>query len=83
MEINYWYIPLVVLTLINITVSLYLMKRGDLEPFQKGAQIVLVWLLPFVAAIGLWLFHRSQDVPISSSKSSGGDSNTNITGSGD
>ncbi|MGR3979792.1 hypothetical protein [Pseudoalteromonas sp. 1181_04] len=85
MEIKYWFIILAVVALLNLVVSIYLAKRDDLEVFQKAAQIILVWLIPIFAAIGLWLFHRSQDVPPRSSKPLGGgsSSSSNITGSGD
>ncbi|MEE3234756.1 MAG: hypothetical protein VX294_11365 [Candidatus Latescibacterota bacterium] len=32
-----------------------------MEPFQRNAQIILIWLIPFVAAIGIWLYYRSQE----------------------
>ncbi|WP_153915974.1 hypothetical protein [Shewanella sp. TC10] len=85
MEFNYWYITLAIIILINLAASIYLVKRDDLEQFQKVAQIILVWLIPLVAAVGLWAFNRSQDMPVSSSKSFGGgvNKNTDITGTGD
>jgi hypothetical protein len=58
---DYLLISVGVLCILNIVVSIYLYKRDDLEYFQKVAQIIVVWLLPFVGAIGLWLFNRSQD----------------------
>lgn len=58
---EFTWIALSVLILINIAVSLFLFKRDDLENFQKYAQILIVWLIPFLAAIGLWLFHRNSD----------------------
>lgn len=85
MEINYWFIILAVVVLLNLVMSIYLAKRSDLEAFQKAAQIILVWLIPIFAAIGLWLFHRTQDVPLRSVKPFGGGSSNsaNITVSGD
>lgn len=85
MEFTYWYITLAIVILINLAVSVFLAKRNDLERFQKGAQIALVWLIPLIAAIGLWLFHRNQDPFMSSSKSFGGGASksTNFTGTGD
>ncbi|SFC11762.1 hypothetical protein [Pseudoalteromonas denitrificans] len=85
MELNYWHIFFAVVALMNLFVSIYLTKRDDLETFQKVAQIILVWLIPVAAAIGFWLFHRSQDVQLSPSKLFGGgvNNNTNITGTGD
>tara|TARA_Y100000588_G_C13912933_1_gene777997 strand:- start:292 stop:588 length:297 start_codon:yes stop_codon:yes gene_type:complete len=84
-ENNYWFIILAFVALLNLVVSIYLAKRTDLEAFQKIAQIIIVWLIPVFAAVGLWLFHRSQDAPFSSSKPLGGGSSdsSNITGGGD
>ena len=62
-------ITFTVLVFLNIIVSIYLYKRSDLDKFQKIAQTVVVWLFPFVGAIGMWLFNRSQD---DSNKPSGG-----------
>ncbi len=58
---DYLLIGLGILIVLNVAVSFYLYKRDDLDNFQKVAQIVIVWLIPFVGAIALWLFNRSQD----------------------
>jgi len=58
---DYFLIGIVILIVLNIAVSIYLYKRDDLDNFQKIAQIVIVWLIPFVGAIALWIFNRSQD----------------------
>lgn len=58
---NMYWIGLAVLVLLNSYVSIFLLRRDDLESIQKVLQIVIVWLIPLIAAIGLWLFHRSQD----------------------
>ncbi len=58
---NIYWIGLAVLVLINSYVSIFLLRRDDLESIQKVLQIVIVWLIPLIGAIGLWLFHRSQD----------------------
>jgi len=68
-------IIIVTLILLNIFVSIYLFRRDSLDQFQKIAQTILVWLIPFIGAIVLWLFHRSQDDEITRSKPKfGGDS---------
>lgn len=72
MEFELWYVIVGIAILLNIVVSVFLARRDDLESFQKGAQIFIVWLIPFFAAIGLWLLNRSQDAPIRSTKSFGG-----------
>ncbi len=71
-----------VLLLINTWVSLYIARRGDLEVFQKSAQIIIVWLIPVAAAIGLWMFHRSQDIPVKSPKSNSSSNNHSMDTSG-
>ena len=72
MEFDIWYLILGIAILLNIVVSIFLARRDDLETFQKGAQIFIVWLIPFFAAIGLWLLNRSQDAPTKKHKSFGG-----------
>ncbi|TDF34656.1 hypothetical protein EYS14_23145 [Alteromonadaceae bacterium M269] len=72
MNFNYLYLMLIVIVLLNISASVYLAKRDDLEVFQKCAQITLVWLFPVVAAIALIIFHHSQDMPVSASRQFGG-----------
>ena len=69
-DMDFLTITVVILIILNFAVSFYLFKRNDLELFQKIAQVVIVWLFPFVGAIGLWLFHRSQDTD--NNKPSGG-----------
>ena len=56
-----WYFIFLVFSVLNIVVSIFIARRDDLDRFQKSAQIIIVWLIPFIAAIGLWLFHRSND----------------------
>ncbi len=48
---------------LNVLISIYIATRDGLEKVQIIIQIVLVWLVPFFAAIGTWLFYRSQDRP--------------------
>ena len=46
---------------LNLSFSILIVRRSDLDIFQKAAQITMVWGIPVIAAIGLWLFHRSND----------------------
>ncbi len=82
---DYLLIGFGILFILNVVVSIYLYKRDDLESFQKKAQIVVVWLIPFVGAIVLWLFNRSQDDDNKPGGSSfgGGSSNSGIVNGGD
>ncbi len=55
-------ISLTVLIILNIVVSLYILTRVDLDFFQKTVQIIMIWLIPFIGAIGLWSFNRDHDI---------------------
>jgi hypothetical protein len=59
MQFEVWHYIVVAALIINIAVSIYITKVEGLNKFQKKAQIVIVWVIPFLAAIGLWLFNRS------------------------
>ena len=78
MEFEIWYLFIGIAIVLNISVSVFLIRRDDLETFQKGAQILIVWLIPFFAAIGLWMLNRSQDVPAKANKSFGGGARDSI-----
>jgi hypothetical protein len=80
MEFKIWYLVVGIAILLNIVVSIFLARRDDLETFQKGAQIFIVWLIPFFAAIGLWLLNRSQDAPIKKHKTFGEGPRNGIAG---
>ena len=56
-----WFIFPGIAIILNVLVSVYIAKRDDLEKFQKRAQIIIVWMIPYFAAIGIWLFNRSHD----------------------
>lgn len=72
MDVEILYVVLAILFILNTSVSVFLMKRDDLDTFQKGAQMLLVWLVPFLAAIGVWLLNRSQDIQATRDKTFGG-----------
>ena len=61
MDLGVVEIVVLIAVLLNIAVSVFLARRKDLDKSQKASQIVIVWLFPFVAAIGLWLLNRSHD----------------------
>jgi hypothetical protein len=65
-------------TILNILVSVYLFNRSDLELIQKIVQALIVWLVPFIAALGLWLFNRSHDVNEINKQPFGGGANDSI-----
>ncbi len=66
---------LVLLAFINVLVSVYLYRRDDLDNMQKTFQILIVWLIPYAGAIGLWLFNSSNDEICKNKKEFGGGGN--------
>jgi len=71
---------LIVLLVLNTVVSIFILYRDDTEAVQKFFQIIVVWLIPFLGGIGLWLFHRSQSLPIRPTKDSFGGGPSDGTG---
>ena len=66
------------LVALNLSVSILIVRRADFDLFQKAAQIAMVWIIPFIAAIGLWLFYRSNDDNRQGGGSGGGGPNDSI-----
>ena len=52
---------LCILFILNSYVTFKIIKSDSFDAFQKKTQIVIVWIIPFIAAIGIWVFIRSQD----------------------
>jgi H+/gluconate symporter-like permease len=61
-------IIIIPLILLNIFVSIYIFRHESLDQFQKVGQTIIVWLIPFVGAIVLFLFLRSQNDEITRAK---------------
>ncbi|MPS41788.1 hypothetical protein D8S93_24920 [Vibrio sp. VGrn 2] len=59
MEFYNWIVVLLGISFINVCGSVYVATRSELNSFQKVAQIIIIWLIPVIAAIGLYVFHRS------------------------
>lgn len=72
MQLEVWYFILLPIFILNVVVSVYLFKIDDLEPFQRGAQILIIWLIPLFAAIGIWMFHKNNEPQPINMKSFGG-----------
>ncbi len=66
MEITHWVLSAIVLILLymNLLASVAIWKEDDLNRFQKGAQLGLVWLLPIFGAptVLYFIFHQSPEV---------------------
>lgn len=61
MHFEVWYLIPTLLFVINIIITIIVVRKDDFTKFQKMAQIILVWLIPCVAAIIVWLAHRGID----------------------
>lgn len=86
MKFEIWQAIVLVALVLNILVTLVIARRDDADTFQKSAQIVIVWVVPFIAAIGLWLFHRNNDNTYPGSRPVGGGPSDSIgthSGGGD
>ena len=57
-------IVVVAVFLLNALVCVFLLRRKDLDRFQKSAQIVIVWLVPVVGALVFWFISRAHDQPV-------------------
>ncbi len=56
-----------------------------METTQRVVQILIVWLIPLLGALGLYLFHKSQDDYVSipfKGKFGGGDNGSSHTSTG-
>ena len=54
-------ITLIVGFALNAIATFMALGRKEFTPFQKKAQLLLIWLVPFVVSIGLLVFYRSTD----------------------
>lgn len=71
---------LVVLIVLNLVASIFIMFRDDLEKVQKSVQIIIIWFVPFIAAIGLLIFHITNDKPTTPKGPIGGGAGDGPTG---
>ncbi|MBS9830301.1 hypothetical protein [Vibrio alginolyticus] len=78
MEFYNWIAVLLGISFVNFCGSVYVATRSELNSFQKVAQIIIIWLIPVIAAIGLYVFHRSQSVSYGPSTEFGGGVNPNL-----
>lgn len=61
MNLELWHAIAAIAVILNLSITIFIARRDDMDRFQKAAQITIAWLIPILAAIGLWLFHRSND----------------------
>ena len=58
MEITTWKVMLII---INIIVSIYIFRNENYEKFQKVTQIAIIWIIPFIGAIIIFVINMSID----------------------
>lgn len=56
-------IGLAVLVGLNCLVSLRVGLAKGFTAIQKILQITIIWVVPLLGAIGIWLFHRTDSEP--------------------
>ena len=52
-----------VIVLVNFYVTLRLWKLETLELFQKVAQSLIIWLVPIIGALIIWLVIKDDESP--------------------
>jgi hypothetical protein len=67
MHLYIWIIIVAVIAL-NVVVSIFIATRDDLENAQKWIQAGVVWVVPFLGAIGIYLVLRSFVQPFEKAK---------------
>ncbi|MCO7225982.1 hypothetical protein [Pleionea sp. CnH1-48] len=58
---DFVWVMIAIIALLNLGVSIFVARRPDLETFQKGAQIFLVWLIPVIMACVVLIINRDSD----------------------
>lgn len=56
-------IAIVVLIILNVSVSYRLLKCDSLTVYQKVAQSIIIWLIPIIGAVIILAFISSYDEP--------------------
>ncbi|MFC4701591.1 hypothetical protein ACFO4O_15655 [Glaciecola siphonariae] len=57
----YVYVGALFLIAVNIAVSVFCLKRDDLNQFQKLSQTSIVWLIPILGAILVYAVNSNSD----------------------
>jgi len=66
------YIAAGLYVIVSVLVSVFLIKRDDLDAFQKTVQTILVWVIPVIGAVIFWRLNRSHDLESNRTKEFGG-----------
>lgn len=84
MEFNYWVIGAGFLFVLNVLVCFYISRRDGFDKKQKYIQCLLVLLIPFIGAIGIYFIVRALSEPFSKPKKSfgGGPNDSGYVSSG-
>lgn len=83
MEIELLSLIVGILVVLNIIVSIFIARRDDLNSFQKKSQIIITWLIPFIAAITFWFINKGHDRENKKNKDFGGGSNHQVDNIGE
>ncbi|CAM3902017.1 MULTISPECIES: hypothetical protein [Pseudoalteromonas] len=79
MEDNYLEIALIVAVVLNVIVTFLVAKSESFEKAQKIAQIVIIWVIPFIASIGILIFILTDNDTKLPPSSRGGGANEKVS----
>ncbi|GAA0199428.1 hypothetical protein GCM10009123_03500 [Kangiella japonica] len=81
---NYFLVfGIVLAVLLNIIACFRVFKADYFYKHQKIFQIILIWLIPFIASIGVILFLSNENNPSKKLTEFGGGANDSIGGAAD
>lgn len=69
--------------LLNFIVCFLVLRTDYFDKHQKTFQIILIWLIPFIASVGIVLFLFNENNPSQESIDFGGGTNDSIDGVAD
>ncbi|PXF63212.1 hypothetical protein [Kangiella spongicola] len=81
---NYFLVfGIVLAVLLNIIACYRVLKTDYFDKHQKIFQIILIWLIPFIASVGIVLFLFNENNPSQEPTDFGGGTNDSIGGVAD
>lgn len=60
---RYGFLTILIVVIINLAVTVKVVKSMFFTKTQKSLQIVLVWILPIIGALLIYFFHKDDETP--------------------
>lgn len=77
-EINWYITSAALVVLLNLVACFKVIKSDYFDSFQKITQVIVIWLFPLVASIGILLFIMNENTPKLPPSAPGGGANDSI-----